>query len=305
MRVLVTGAGGFVGRHLCRALKRHEVVGVTRDVNRALFPDPAGETSGPDVTWCIGNLANPKFAERVVLDYEPEVVVHLAAKSIVLTAQEAAFETYSSNVIGTVNLLDACTKLREKPHFILMSTDKVVPYDNAKEDFPYAFQLGHYARSKMMQELLLREYPDIPSAVLRSCNIYGGGDLSRRIIPNTVRAAIRGEPPVIYREHPPSHRQYIYVGDVVGAITLLIQKRATGLWHVGTPDVLTQEQVVLRILEHFPGVKPRYVPRKHGVEVIQQSLNYERIQRELGWRPKVSFDRGIKLTIDWYKRWLE
>ncbi|MEM2355182.1 MAG: NAD(P)-dependent oxidoreductase [Candidatus Bathyarchaeia archaeon] len=299
MKVLVTGASGFVGSFLVERLKRekYEVVGTVRDVNRAVMSE--------GVTWCIGDLSDPVFVNRVVAEYTPDAVFHIAAKAIVTTAEQDIVDTYRSNVIGTANLLEACSKLKNRVWVFLLSTDKVLGEgDNAKEDKPYPERLGHYARSKMMQELLFKEYSDrLSTLILRSCNVIGERDTHRRIVPNTIRAALSGESPIVYREKPPSHRQYIYVSDLIDAIMLLFEMRETGVYHVGTPNIKTQEEVVLEILKHFPNVKPKYVEREHGIEIVRQSLNYDKIQ-SLGWKPKVTFEEAIERTVEWWKkRW--
>jgi len=287
---LVTGAAGFIGSHFLDK----DTVAIARDINRRV-------QQHPEVTWCFGDLADPKFVERVVLDYRPDVVLHLGAKAVVLTAEKSTYDTYKSNVLGTVNLLDACEKLDKKPLFCLFSTDKVVPYENAKETDPYGSRLGHYARTKMMQEVAVAEHAGIPSIVVRSCNVIGIGDTHSRIVPNTIRECISIKRATIFTEKPPSKRHYIDIDDAVASVNFLIERNATGTYHIGGPSVKTQEEVVKEILKHFPNAEPLYVEREHtGKEIINQSLNLDKL-KSLGWEPKVSFEESIERTVRWWR----
>ena len=300
MKVLVTGGSGFIGFHLVRRLLGEdcEVCCVVRDPWKAHMFE--------DVVYCVGDLADPVFVNRVVFEHMPDVVLHLAAKAIVTTAEYDVVDTYRSNLIGTVNLLEACSKLKSKPLFYLQSTDKLFPWDNAKED-DSPQPIGHYALSKYMQELMAKQYVDkLNILICRSCNVIGEGDTHKRILPNTIRSCLANQPPIIYKETPPSHRQYIYVSDLIDAILLLIKKGETGVYHVGTPWIKTNEEVVTEVLKHFPHLKPQYVERQHtGVEIIQQSLNYQKIT-VLGWKPKTTFEEAIAKTVEWWKeKWTQ
>jgi len=286
---LVTGAAGFIGSHFLDK----DTVAIARDTNHRVHKHP-------EVTWCFGDLADPKFVERVVLDYKPDVVLHFASKAIVTTAEKSTYDTYKSNVLGTVNLLDACEKLDKKPLVCLFSTDKVVPYENAKETDPYGSKLGHYARTKMMQEVAVAER-EVPSLIVRSCNVIGPGDKAPRIVPNTIRDCINLKRARIFIEKPPSKRHYIDVDDVVDAVNFLLSKEATGLYHIGGSAVKTQEEVVKEILKHFPDADPKYVEREHaGKEIVSQSLNFDKL-KSLGWEPKVSFEKSIERTVQWWR----
>lgn len=287
---LVTGATGFIGSHFLDK----DTVAIARDINRRVHQHP-------EVTWCFGDLADPRFVERVVLDYRPDVVLHLGAKAVVLTAEKSTYDTYKSNVLGTVNLLDACEKLDRKPLFLQMSTDKVVPYENAKETDPYGSKLGHYARTKMMQEVALAERIEIPSVIVRSCNVIGPGDTHSRIVPNSIRECIEKKCATIFVEKPPSKRHYIDIDDVVESVNFLVNRGAQGIYHIGGPAVRTQEEVVREVLSHFPDAKPVYVEREHtGKEIITQSLNFDKL-RAIGWEPKVSFEESIERTVRWWR----
>jgi len=294
-KVLITGATGFVGTNLCRKFaEKYDIIGVARSFSQQRASDK--------VHYAFGDLASPNFVSSLINKYQPDVVLHLAAQTIVKAARRAVSATFRDNVIATLNLLEACANAVKKPRFILMSTDKVVPYLDARENDPYPPRMDVYGRTKMIQELLVRDYSDRLSALtFRCCNVYGPFDESPRIIPNTIRAVMSGRRPIIYKEKERSFRQYIFVDDLLAAIEKFIDEEVSGLYHVGSPDIKTNEAVVKEVLKHFPGIEPLYItpPKERGI--LRQSLNWERIKKELGWKPKVSFEEGIVKTVGWWR----
>ena len=138
-------------------------------------PSPSGGA------LAYGDLTDRRYVERTILHYEPEVLIHVAAVAIVSQTQSNPHEVYASNVTGTLNLLEACKKLKTKPFVMLLGTDKVLGNaTDSKEDAPYppVDTLGPYEQSKMMAEMLCQRYARsgvIDLCLVRSCNIYGPG----------------------------------------------------------------------------------------------------------------------------------
>lgn len=294
-KVLITGATGFVGTNFCRKFaEKYDIIGIARSFSQRRVSDK--------VHYAFGDLASPDFVSGVINKYQPDVVLHLAAQTIVKAARRAVGATFRDNVIATLNLLEACANAVKKPRFILMSTDKVVPYVDARENDPYPPRMDVYGRTKMIQELLLKDYSDkLSTLIFRSCNVYGPFDERPTIIPNTIRTAINGERPIIYDEKEKSFRQYIFVDDVLRAIEKFIDEEVEGLYHIGSPDIKTNEAVVKEVLKHFEGVEPLYItpPKERGI--LRQSLNWKRTEKELGWKPRVSFEEGIAKTVRWWR----
>jgi nucleoside-diphosphate-sugar epimerase len=134
--------------------------------------------------------------------------------------------------------------------------------------------------------------------IARSCNAYGY-DLSPRIIPNTIRSCLRGDPPIIY-EGEETKRQYVYVEDLCEALTHLMRRHSyKGVYDIATDDILTQEQVVKTICKYFP-ISPRLVKREQPIlEIKSQSMKI----RNFGWKPKHTFSEGIQETIKKFERY--
>jgi nucleoside-diphosphate-sugar epimerase len=304
LKVLVTGGSGFIGSHLVKRLTSdgYEVVVLVRDV----LPSPWSNWLNEALKGAVqarGDVLDFNVLRRAVSDYECEAIFHLAAQAVVRKAQADPSTTVQTNVLGTLNVLEAARQL-DIPFTYVMSTDKVYfeGMDKKEED---ALQAGEiYGTSKAMADLLAQSYAKtygLKIAIGRACNCYGY-DPSPRIIPNTIRSCLKGESPIIYRGEE-TLRQYIYVNDLVTAIIHLAENKLTGIYNIATNDILTQEQVVLKILENFPTIKPKYVQREKPVKEIQkQSMNWNKI-KNTGWTPKYSFEAGIKETIQKFQKY--
>ncbi|MDI6884597.1 MAG: GDP-mannose 4,6-dehydratase [Hadesarchaea archaeon] len=302
--VLITGITGFVGSCLARRLVKlgAEVTGITRGEKYA------NNLSDLNVNLVQGNILDYPLIERVLAEYETDVCFHLAAQTIVRRSIKNPTTAYQTNVMGTVNMLEACRHVGIEG-FLYTSTDKV--YGEPDQlPIPESAPLnasGVYESSKAAADRIARAYAtmfDLPAVVSRACNIYGPGDTNPRIIPNTIKMCLCKEPPIIYAGIN-GIREYIYVEDCVDAYLLLaenIEKTRGDVFNVGSGVVKKQTEVVEGIAKLF-GLQPKHVepePYMHK-EIKSQYLSSEKIARELGWKSKTSFEEGVKRTIDWWK----
>jgi len=297
MRVLVTGATGFIGSHLCYELKKREfeVVALCRNIKPWRWLDEALE----DCIMAFGDVTNQNQLRSIIARYEVDQIYHLAAHSIVKTAYKDPVGVFHTNIIGTANILEVARQT-DIEKVLVMSTDKVYGnQENVDIDAPL-IPTEPYGTSKICQDLIAQTFINtygMKIIIPRSCNAYGY-DLSNRIIPNTIRACLKGESPIIYKGEK-SKRQYIYIEDLVDALIHLMLNHNIGIFNIATQDILTQEQVVKRILEFFPHLKPRYVPRKRYLEIKHQSMKCT----VPNWKPAHSFEEGIEKTIAAFKKW--
>ncbi|MBA2372305.1 MAG: NAD-dependent epimerase/dehydratase family protein, partial [Chloroflexi bacterium] len=227
-RVFVTGGTGFAGSWLVGRLGElgAEVVCVVRDwVPRSPL---LGSELPDEVTLVFGDIRDQALLERALGDYEIEVVFHLAAQTIVPIANRNPVETFDTNIRGTSTLLEACRRSPRVRSVVVASSDKAygtqqsLPY---REDTPL-LPVHPYDVSKACSDLIARSYArtyDLPVAVTRAGNFFGGGDLNwSRLVPGTIRAALRGRRPVIRSDGTPL-RDYVYVEDAVEAYVLLAE----------------------------------------------------------------------------------
>ncbi|HKF54168.1 MAG TPA: NAD-dependent epimerase/dehydratase family protein, partial [Blastocatellia bacterium] len=220
--VLVTGCTGLLGSWLTQALidRGALVVGLIRD----WLPESELLRSGilSQIRIARGEVQQQETLERVLGEYEVETVFHLAAQTIVGVANRNPISTFESNIRGTWNLLEACRRSPCVNQIVIASSDKAY---GAQEDLPYCetapLQGRHpYDVSKSCADLVAQSYREtyrLPLCITRCGNLYGGGDLNwNRLVPGTIRSALKGQRPVI-RSDGSNIRDYFYVEDAASA----------------------------------------------------------------------------------------
>jgi CDP-glucose 4,6-dehydratase len=263
-----------------------------------------------------GGLASPYLIERVLGEYEIEVVFHLAAQTIVGIANRNPLSTFESNVRGTWNLLEACRRSPLVKSVVLASSDKAygdqeaLPYT---EDMP--LQGKHpYDVSKSCADLIAQSYAhtfDIPLAITRCGNFYGGGDLNwNRVVPGTIRSVLRGERPIV-RSDGNYIRDYFYVEDGAEAYMLLAERLMKDSSLKGKAYNFSNEaqisvlELVNAILAKMGSrLKPEILNQASN-EIRHQFLSAARARKELKWEPMFTLDQGLEKTIAWYREALK
>ena len=318
MSVLVTGAQGFIGSWLAeRLLDGGARVVVPR---RDFEPESRFQTDAI-ADRCVvvqADLLDYPSLVRILNEHLVVTVFHLAAQTVVSTANRSPLSTFEANVRGTYNLLEACRAVAVVGESIravvVASSDKAygdqdeLPY---REDFALRPRYP-YDVSKACADMIARSYAatyDLPVAVTRLGNVYGGGDLERsRIVPDTVHALIDGKRPQLRSDGSPE-RDYLYVEDAVAAYLAvagsLAEPRMRGrAWNAGCGRAVPALEVVKRLiavsgLDVEPEVRGEGTP--HG-EIHRQFLDSTAIRDELGWEPSWSLDDGLAKSWEWYKR---
>ncbi|GBQ85699.1 NAD-dependent epimerase/dehydratase [Gluconacetobacter johannae DSM 13595] len=314
--VLVTGASGLVGGALTRRLVEAgaDVVALVRD----WVPSCELMTEGllSRVTVVRGDICDYALMERILGEYEIQVVFHLAAQTIVGIANRNPLSTFEANIKGTWNVLEACRHAPTVRQIILASSDKaygeqaILPYD---EQMPLIGRQP-YDVSKSCADLIAQAYAHtygLPVVVTRCGNFYGPGDLNwNRIIPGTIRSVLRGERPLI-RSDGHFIRDYFFVEDGAAAYMTLAAHLARhpeiagNAYNFSNEIQVTVLDLVQRILTAMDSdLEPRILNKPFG-EIRQQYLSAARARNELDWKPLYTLDEGLGLTIPWYKNHLE
>jgi CDP-glucose 4,6-dehydratase len=290
------------------------VVALRRDVE----PDSRFRTEGIEDRCIVAmaDLTDHDALVRVLNEHEVGEVFHLAAQTIVSTANRSPLATWEANVRGTWSLLEACRSLGTVRKIVVASSDKAygdhveLPY---REDF--ALQPRYpYDTSKACADLIARSYAhtySLPIAVTRLANIYGPGDVNwSRLVPDTARALAAGERPVIRSDGTPE-RDYLYVEDAVDAYLAIAASldrpqfhgRA---WNAGWGRPVKVVDLVRTLIE-VSGVAVE--PDLHGTgtphgEIDRQYLDSSAIRAELGWEPRWELAEGLRAAWEWYRRHL-
>ncbi len=262
-----------------------------------------------------GDVTSYELAERALNEYEIDTVFHLAAQTIVPIANRAPLSTFETNVKGTWTLLEAARRAPKTERVIVASSDKAY---GAHQDLPYTEEVAllgchPYDVSKACADRIARAYAityDLPIAVTRCANLYGGGDLNwSRLIPGTIRCVIRGRPPVI-RSDGTLIRDYLYIPDAVAGYLRLAERMGVpGVvgesFNFGMDDPKSVMEIVQAIIDvaDRPMLEPRVLGEAKN-EIQAQYLDSSKAKRVLNWTPQHSLKEGLRETLSWYREFL-
>jgi CDP-glucose 4,6-dehydratase len=309
-RVFISGSTGFVGSWLLRDLikKGADVTILVRDASSLAFQRVL---LSKRLSVVIGSLEDSELVERIIADHEIEICFHLAARTLVYSVGKNPLSTFSSNIAGTWNLLEACRKSNSLTGFVFASSAKVYGVQKVLpiREGCQLLAKSPFGVSKVCAELLVNAYYGtygLPVAISRFSNIYGGGDLNfLRVVPSAVRSVLLNRNPVIRSDGSPV-RDYLYISDAVDAYLMLadsIEKTAVKgeSFNFGSLNPMSILQVVKKIIEIScrKNLDP-IISRKATPEIPEQYLSSEKARRILNWSDKFSIEEGLKETIRWF-----
>lgn len=325
-RVLLTGHTGFKGSWLALWLREMgaEVTGF------ALDPQPGPNLYelaqvGRDIKDARGDLRDLGALLEVVAEAQPEIVLHLAAQPLVREAYRDPLGTYSSNVIGTLNLLEAIRQVGGVRSVVLVTTDKV--YANQEWPWPYRENEalgGHdpYSSSKACCELLAQSYTasffppashaehGLALATARAGNVLGGGDFAaERLIPDVLKAWDAGHPVTL--RYPQAVRPWQHALEPLAGYLLLAHRLYTegpafsGAWNFGPAegDMCSVGDVVAHLSRQWPDSPGMRVEPSDLHEAGVLRLDSGRARQLLGWRTRWSLRECLEHTLQWHLAW--
>jgi CDP-glucose 4,6-dehydratase len=317
--VLVTGAYGLLGGWLTAALldAGAEVTVVHRDDR----PRSAFALMGLHSRCSIvhGDITSEGVIARAIAEYEVDTVFHLAAQTLVPTANQAPLSTFETNIKGTWLLLEACRSLGVS-RVVVASSDKAYgPHTDLPYRETHALQARYpYDVSKAATDLLARSYWHtwgLPVAVTRFANLYGGGDFNpSRLIPEAITAVLSGRAPIIRSDGSPE-RDFLYVEDAVRAylaISEALAPEASGgaagpaageAFNAGggaPHSVMSVVELICKLSgsEIEPDVRGTGTP---SGEIDRQWVDHTKLTTLTGWEPTVGLEEGLTRTIEWYR----
>ena len=302
--ILITGINGFVGGSLAEKelSMGNNVIGIVRDINNKTQPDILNRC-----TVIRGDILDADLVDRVVGDYEVDVIYHLAALSIVRIADKNPLNCYKSNILGTVNVLEAVRKINSKIKIVIASSDKSY---GTHDKLPYTEDMklqpdDPYATSKACADLIAQSYfktYGLNVNVIRCANIYGLRDMNlSRLIPNTILKILAGKKPQIYSGVLHFKREFLFIEDVCEAYHLLSTKGEAGeIYNIGDDEFVTIQEAVEHISEILNFNGEYEIIEKDFLEIPFQYMSADKL-KSLGWSKSHSFKEGLIKTIDWYK----
>ncbi len=327
-KVLLTGHTGFKGSWLSLWLQKmgSDVIGFSKDIptKNSHFKEAKVEEGMESVN---GDIRKYKELQNVFLKFQPEIVIHMAAQSIVHKSYEDPMETFSTNIMGTVNLLDIIRKTRIPKVVINVTSDKCYKNVDNKphiESDPFG-GFDPYSSSKGCSEIITESFRNsffnlddfktekIGLASVRAGNVIGGGDWSEyRLIPDIIRSIENNKE--IKIRNPSSIRHWQYVLDPLNGYLMLAEKlweNRSGFssgWNFG--PTLEEGKTVSWILDKFNElwdnklvIKSDSQDYKH--ESAYLMLNSNKARKELGWESKIRTDESIHLIVKWHKAHLQ
>lgn len=312
----VTGAYGMLGSWIVKALLERGVKVVV--LKRDIVATTALALEGTEDRCAVvrGDLTDPGVVERAIGEYECDSVFHLAAQTIVGTANRSPISTFESNIKGTWMLMEAC-RLQGVQRCVVAASDKAygphetLPY---KEDFALQPKFP-YDVSKAATDLIARSYfhtYGVPTAVTRFANIYGGGDLNpSRLVPELVAAVLAGRAPVIRSDGSPE-RDFLYAADAASAYLAIADALgsenggARGQAFNAGGDAPHSVREIVELLIEITGADVQADYQGTGTpsgEIDRQYVDSTKLRSLTGWAPQYDLRKGLAATVEWYRQY--
>lgn len=325
MKLLVTGGAGFIGSAVVRqaVAAGHDVINLDALTYAACLENVVSVSDKANYCFVQADIRDRAALDAVFETHQPDAVMHLAAESHVDRSIDGPGDFIETNITGTFNMLEAARKYwvaAGKPEafrFHHISTDEVfgsLPADPAvqfTEDTPYDPR-SPYSASKAASDHLVRAWHEtygLPVVMTNCSNNYGPFHFPEKLVPVVILNALAGKPLPIYGAGD-NIRDWLYVEDHADALLCVVQKGEVGRsYNIGGENELTNLDLVHKLCAILDDLRPRpegpyadlitFVADRPGHDA-RYAIDPARVRKELGWRPSVTVDEGLRKTVEWY-----
>ena len=324
MKILVTGGAGFIGSAVVRRAINdgHAVVNVDTLTYAACLENVASVADSPRYAFEKTDVCDRAALERIFATHEPDAVMHLAAESHVDRSIDGPTDFVRTNVLGTCELLEAARRYwrglpaprRDAFRFHHVSTDEVFGALGATGRFtetsPYAPN-SPYAASKAGADHLVRAWGEtygLPVVITNCSNNYGPFHFPEKLIPVVILKALAGESIPVYGRGE-NVRDWLYVEDHAAALVMVVQQARVGeTYNIGGEGEARNIDIVRTVCRMIDDLRPEGAPRERLIRFVDDrpghdfryAIDATKIRTELGWRPSVTLDEGLRRTVAWY-----
>ena len=323
-KILITGHTGFKGSWMTLWLNSlgAKILGVSKNIPTSPSHYKLLNFK-KNVKFIKRDIKNPKSLNKIIKNYKPDYIFHLAAQSIVKKSYLRTFETWETNLLGTVNLLESLKNYKKKITVVIITSDKAYKNIETSKGYKEDDLLGGidpYGASKSAAELAIQSYvksffnkkKNISIAVARAGNVIGGGDWSEnRLVPDCIKSWLKKK--VVTIRSPNSTRPWQHVLEVINgylilAIKLKLNKKLHGESFNFGPEMKKNFKVI-EVLKsskmYWNTVNWKIKNKRSFYENKLLNLNSNKAKKYLNWKPVLSFADTIKLTIEWYRGYAE
>ena len=322
MKLLVTGGAGFIGSAVVRQAIRdgHEVVNLDALTYAACLENVAAVSDAPGYVFVHGDIRDSALLDTIFAEHAPDAVMHLAAESHVDRSIDGPGAFIETNVIGTYTLLQAARghwEARGRPEsfrFHHISTDEVFgslgETGQFTEETPYDPR-SPYSASKASSDHLVRAWHHtygLPVVLSNCSNNYGPYHFPEKLIPVVILNALAGKPIPVYGAGE-NVRDWLYVEDHADALlTVVTQGQVGRSYNIGGENEARNIDLVRMICALMDEMVPEGGPHERLITFVtdrpghdlRYAIDPRRMRRELGWRPSVTLEEGLRRTVRWY-----